>query len=78
MCLQSRISFLFDSYNLIIVNNLLIIVSKSYQEKQERKIQDISDRYEEAKQIADKTFEIVEGQLQKLETYVENGKLFSL
>ena len=54
------------------------LVSKSYQEKQERKIQEITDRYEEAKQIADKTFEIVEGQLQKLETYVENGKLLTL
>jgi len=47
--------------------------SKSeYISKQEKTVNEISDRYEEAKQIADKTFEIVENQLSKLENYVEN------
>ena len=39
----------------------------AYISKQERAVNDIADRYEEAKQIADKTFDIVEGQLAKLE-----------
>ncbi|CAI2377527.1 unnamed protein product [Moneuplotes crassus] len=61
----------------LIVKNLELIkdkgakISKDQKEKQEKRIQEISDRYEEAKQIANKTFEIVEGQLQKLEGYVD-------
>jgi cell division protein FtsX len=47
-------------------------VNNDYQNKQEKKMSEIQDRYEEAKQIADKTFEIVEGQLSKLENYIEN------
>lgn len=43
-----------------------------YTSRQEKTVNEITDRYEEAKQIADKTFEIVEGQLTKLENYIDN------
>lgn len=43
-----------------------------YVSKQEKTINDITDRYEEAKHIADKTFEIVEGQLTKFEEYIDD------
>lgn len=40
--------------------------------QQEQEVDELADRFEEARQIADKTFDIVEGQLNKLENYIEN------
>ena len=51
---------------------------QDYHQKQDKRMQEIVDRYEEAKQIADKTFEIVEGQLTKLENYVAEKKQYHI
>jgi hypothetical protein len=51
---------------------------QDYRQKQDKRTQEIVDRYEEAKQIADKTFEIVEGQLTKLENYVAEKKQYHI
>lgn len=51
---------------------------QEYNQKQDKKMQEIVDRYEEAKQIADKTFEIVEGQLSKLENYISERKQYHI